>query len=69
MSDDYRIEQLEKDVTEVKKDIKDIMRNHLPHLGKELSGLKSRVSIFGLFNIRVRIIFFFRLWLLQELSA
>ena len=47
MSDDYRIEQLEKDVTEVKKDIKDIMRNHLPHLGKELSGLKSRVSIFG----------------------
>ena len=47
MSDDYRIEQLEKDVTEVKKDIKDIMRNHLPHLGEELSGLKSRVSIFG----------------------
>ena len=42
-----RIDRLEKDICEVKKDIKEIMRNHLPHINADVKGLKTELRIYG----------------------
>jgi len=44
---EYRIEQLEGDMSEVKTDVKNIMRNHLPHIETEITKLSTQVKIFG----------------------
>lgn len=43
----YRIEELETDVQELKVDVKEILRNHLPHIMSELVGIKVRLTIFS----------------------
>jgi len=48
MADDnveYRIGQLEKDVSEVKVDIREILENHLPHLDKKVAVLIAQMVI------------------------
>ena len=40
----YRIGELEKDLGEVKGDVKTILRNHLPHMYTALENIKTDVS-------------------------
>ena len=47
MQEDYRIDHLEEDVTELKKDVKNILTNHLPHICKDLGVVKAQLVIFG----------------------
>jgi hypothetical protein len=51
------MDELEKDVAELKGDVKDIMENHLPHLGRSMAWIKGAlwvlvpviIAIFGMF--------------------
>jgi len=42
-----RVAVLEGDMSEMKEDIKNIMRNHLPHLQLEVSTLTNTIKILG----------------------
>ena len=56
----YRVGQLEKaiektadkeDVTEMKKDLKLVLTNHLPHIQSAMSAIKTEVRILAVINI------------------
>ena len=42
---EYRVEQLESDVSEVKTDVKLILENHLPHIQSTLAVLSDRSKL------------------------
>lgn len=42
---EYRVEQLESDVSEVKTDVKLILENHLPHIQSALAVLSDRSKL------------------------
>lgn len=44
---EYRISELEKDMSGVRTDVKAIMENHLPHIQSELMRLSTSLKIFG----------------------
>ncbi len=46
-NEEYRIGELEEDMTEVKTDVKDILTNHLPHILTDLGIVKAELVIFG----------------------
>ena len=46
-NEEYRIGELEEDMTEVKTDVKDILTNHLPHICKDIGIVKAELVIFG----------------------
>ena len=50
MADDnveYRIGQLENDVSELKIDVKEILTNDLPHIQVEITKLSTLLKVFG----------------------
>ena len=47
----YKIQELQSDVESLKKDLKIIMENELPHLKEQLTGLSTQVKLVGAINI------------------
>lgn len=44
---EHRVKALEEDMVDLKADIKQIMRNHLPHISNEISKLETSMKIYG----------------------
>ena len=47
----WRVGELEKDMKDVKIDIRKILENHLPHIQQELVSLKTRITIATSINV------------------
>lgn len=47
----YRIEQLEKNYSDLDLKIDKLLENHLPHLAEDIAGLKNRLDMFTLINV------------------
>ena len=47
----YQIKDLEKDVDSLKKDMRSVLENHLPHLHEEISNLRTRINVLSIINV------------------
>ena len=47
----YQIKELQTDVASLKKDVREIMENELPHLREQLVSLSTQVKVLGAINI------------------
>ncbi len=52
----YRVDRLEKEVSELNGKVEELMTNHLPHIQEALAELKTRVVMFTAINIGTVII-------------
>ena len=47
----YQIKELQSDVASLKKDVREILENDLPHLREQITGLSTQVKVLGAINI------------------
>ena len=47
----YQVKELQSDVTSLKKDVREILENDLPHLREQIAGLSTQVKVLGAINI------------------
>lgn len=47
----YQVKELQADVDSLKKDVREILENDLPHLREQIAGISTQVRVLGAINI------------------
>ena len=47
----YKIQELQADVMSLKKDVREILENDLPHIREQIAGVSTQVKVLGTINV------------------
>lgn len=47
----YKIQELQADVASLKKDVREILENDIPHIKEQIAGISTQVKVLGAINV------------------
>jgi len=47
----YQVKELQADVQSLKKDVREILENDLPHIREQITGISTQVKVLGAINV------------------